>query len=80
LGLDAGRARSHPFSRWRQRRIEELKRAVWMFFEFLSCLRALHFAGLALRFFGSARFSEEPLIIHGRADAAPSSRQLVSPL
>ena len=41
-----------------QRRIEELLRALRIFFEFLRGFRALHFAGPCVTVFGSARFGE----------------------
>jgi uncharacterized protein (TIGR00730 family) len=44
-----------------QHRLEELKRAARIFFEFLSGFRALHFAGPCVTVFGSARFTEEHL-------------------
>lgn len=42
-----------------QRRIDELRRAVRIFFEFMRGFRALHFVGPCVTVFGSARFSEE---------------------
>ncbi|HVO93761.1 MAG TPA: TIGR00730 family Rossman fold protein [Terriglobales bacterium] len=42
-----------------QRRVDELQRAVRIFFEFMRGFRALHFAGPCVTVFGSARFSEE---------------------
>ena len=41
-----------------QRRVEELLRALRIFFEFLRGFRALHFAGPCVTVFGSARFGE----------------------
>jgi hypothetical protein len=41
-----------------QRRVEELARAMRIFFEFVRGFRALHFAGPCVTVFGSARFTE----------------------
>lgn len=41
-----------------QRRMEELRRALRIFFEFVRGFRAFHFAGPCVTVFGSARFSE----------------------
>jgi uncharacterized protein (TIGR00730 family) len=42
-----------------QHRLEELLRALRIFFEFLRGFRALHFAGPCVTVFGSARFGED---------------------
>jgi len=41
-----------------QRRVEELRRALRIFFEFVRGFRAFHFAGPCVTVFGSARFGE----------------------
>ena len=57
-GLDPDTPEVARFLAGPQRRMEELRRAARIFFEFVRGFRAFHFAGPCVTVFGSARFGE----------------------